>query len=224
LALKLIWAATTGQWSAAMQAMEYPIASAATSGMRQVVDRAKERSRNAIAAAGFGKRWQSSLQAKTYPLSGISMAPAGYIYHKIPYAGVFEDGARIAGSPYLWLPLPGIPKTIGGKRMIPRNFTALVGPLHSIRVAGKAPMLGAYMQAAGKSVGKVTLGKLRAGSALGRLGVRSRRGGFTGRGLVSVPIFVGVTMVNIRARFNLRPIFKRAGAEIGAAYLQNLRA
>jgi hypothetical protein len=223
MSLQLVWAATTGQWSAAMQAMEYPIASAATGGMRQTIDQVKAKGRSAIAAAGFGTKWQNALQAKTYPSTGISMEPAGWIYHKIAYAGIFEDGARIAGSPYLWLPTRGIPATIGGKRMTPRNFIAQIGPLHSVRAAGKPPMLAAYMQAGGRSIGKVTLAKLRAGSALGRLGVRSRRGGFGGRGVVSVPVFIGVSMVNIRARFNLRPIFRQAAADIGSAYLQNLR-
>jgi hypothetical protein len=220
--LRLIWAATTGQWSAAMQAMQYPIASAMTGAMHQTVDRVKLQGRAAIGAAGFGKRWQNALQTRTYPATGISMDPAGWIYHKIPYAGVFEDGAKIAGSPYLWLPLSGVPKTIGGKRMTPANFIALVGPLQIVRPAGKAPLMVASMQA-GASIGKLTLSKLRAGSALARLGVRSRRGRFGDKGVVSVPIFVGVSMVNIRARFNLRPIFKRAGDGLASAYLQNLR-
>lgn len=222
MTLRLVWAATTGQWSAAMQAMQYPIASAATGGMRQTVERTKIRGRAAIAGAGFGKKWQNALRAKTYPETGVSIEPAGWIYHRIPYAGVFEDGARIPGSPYLWIPLSGIPAMIGNKHMTPRNFIAQIGPLHSINVAGKAPMLGAYLQA-GASIGKITISKLRSGSALARLGVRSRRGGFGGKGVVSVPIFVGVLMVNIRARFNLRPIFKEAGAGLAATYLQNLR-
>lgn len=222
MALRLIWAATTGQWSAAIEGMQFPIASAATGAMRQTVERAKLDGRRAIAAAGFSAKWQNALQAKHYPATGISLSPAGYLFHKIPYAGVFEDGARIAGSPYLWVPLPGIPARIGAKAMTPKNFNALIGPLHSIVVAGKPPMLGAYVQA-GARVGKVTIGKLRSGSALGRLGVRSRKGGFGGKGVVSLPIFVGVSAVTLRARFHLRAVFKQAGAGLGASYLQNLR-
>lgn len=222
MSLKLLWAATTGQWAAAMQAAQYPIASAATGAMRQTTERAKIDGRAAIAAAGFSVKWQNALRAKTYPLAGVTMDPAGYLYHKITYSQVFEDGARIAGSPYLWLPMRGVPSRIGTKAMTPRNFVALIGPLHSIRVAGRAPMLGAYVQA-GARLGKLTIGKLRAGSALGRLGVRSRRGAFGGKGVVSVPIFVGVSAVQLRARFSVRAVAQRASRGMAAAYLQNLR-
>jgi hypothetical protein len=221
--LNLIWAATTGQWSAAMQAMQYPIASAMTAGMRQVVDVVKVEGRARIAAAGFGKKWQNALQTKVYPKVGVSMDPAGWIYHKIPYAGVFEDGAKIAGSPYLWIPLSGVPAKIGAKRMTPANFIALIGPLQIVRPPGRAPLLVGFMQAASNSIGKVTIGKLRSGSALGRLGVRSRRSATGGGGIVTVPIFVGVTAVNLHARFNLRPVFRAAGDGLAGAYLRNLR-
>lgn len=220
--LKLLWAATTGQWAAAMGALQYPIASAATGAMRQTVGRALVDGRAAIRGAGFSVKWQNALRGKTYPLNGVSMGPAGYLYHKISYSQVFEDGARIAGSPYLWLPLTGVPARIGAKAMTPRNFVALIGPLHSISVAGKAPMLAAYVQA-GARLGKLTIGKLRAGSALGRLGVKSRRGGFGGKGVVSVPIFLGVSAVQLRARFSVRTVALRASRGLAAAYLQNLR-
>ena len=221
--MNLVWAATTGQWSAAMGAMQYPIASAMTAAMRQVVDRAKLAARARIAGAGFSRRWQNAMQARTYPLTGISMRPAGWFSHNIPYAGVFEDGAKISGSPYLWVPVSGVPAKIGNKRMTPQNFIALIGPLQIVRRGGRAPLLVGFMQGAQQSVGKVTLGKLRAGSALGRLGVRSRRSASGGGGVVRVPIFVGISMVNIRARFHLRPVFTAARDGLAAAYLRNLR-
>lgn len=219
----MVWAATTGQWSAAMRSMQYPIASAMTAAMHQVVGQGKAQARARIAAAGFGKKWQNAMQARTYPLTGISMDPAGWFTHNIPYAGVFEDGAKIPGNPYLWIPVTGVPSRIGSKRMTPANFIATIGPLQIVRRAGRPPLLVGFMQGADRSAGKVTIGKLRAGSALARLGVRSRHSASGGRGVVSVPIFVGISLVNIRARFNLRPVFKAALAALPAAYLRHLR-
>ena len=37
------------------------------------------------------------------------MRPAAFIFHKIRYAGVFEEGAVIRGQPLLWLPLGNVP-------------------------------------------------------------------------------------------------------------------
>ena len=37
------------------------------------------------------------------------MRPAAFIFDKIRYAGVFEEGAVIRGQPFLWLPLAGVP-------------------------------------------------------------------------------------------------------------------
>jgi hypothetical protein len=38
-----------------------------------------------------------ALRVNIYPPQGDSMRPAAFIYHKIRYAGVFEEGAVISG-------------------------------------------------------------------------------------------------------------------------------
>jgi len=58
-----------------------------------------------IAAGGLSRKWQNALRVNIYPPQGDSMHPAAFVYHKIRYAGVFEDGAVIGGQPLLWLPL-----------------------------------------------------------------------------------------------------------------------
>jgi hypothetical protein len=39
-----------------------------------------------------------------------------------------------------------------------------------------------------------------------------------------VPLFVGVSTVNIRKKFNLREIFARAASRLGELYVKNLKA
>jgi hypothetical protein len=64
----------------------------------------KQRARNNIAVAGFGRKWQDTLKVDVYPREGNKSArPAVYLHHKIPYSDVFESGATIRGDQYLWL-------------------------------------------------------------------------------------------------------------------------
>lgn len=220
--LKLIFDAVSGQWDTAVAAIQAPIAKAATAAIHDAGAEGQTEGRAAIGHAGFSQKWQNALRVNFYPAGGKnSMDPAAYLYHKIPYAGVFENGATIAGSPLLWLPLSGVPNKIGALRMTPRNYIANIGPLHSINVPGKAPMLAAYIEGGIGGAGKITLGKLRAGGALGRLGVKGGRSQ-RGRHLISVPIFVGISAVKLRARFGLAAIFEKAAAGVPEKYLAQL--
>src|SRR3954453_19221142 len=89
--------------------IERPLAKAATAAVREAGEIAKRDGRASIAAAGFSRKWQNALRVNIYPLQGDSLRPAAFIFHKIRYAGVFEQGAVIAGQPFLWLPLPTVP-------------------------------------------------------------------------------------------------------------------
>src|SRR3954470_15419731 len=89
--------------------IQRPIAKAATAAVREAGDIAKRNGRANIAAAGFSRKWQNALRVNVYPQHGDSLRPAAFIYHKIRYAGVFEEGAVIRGQPLLWLPLPTVP-------------------------------------------------------------------------------------------------------------------
>lgn len=70
-----------------------------------------------IAASGrFGKRWQSGLQAKTYP-KRVKPHPnvKTYINHRFGgLASVFEYGTTIRPKKgkYLWIAMPGAPKRV----------------------------------------------------------------------------------------------------------------
>lgn len=214
--------ATPGRFAQQLRDDQVLIANAATATINDARNEAVRQGRAAIASAGFSNRWQNALRGNVYPARTKSIDAAAFVYHRIHYAGVFETGARISGSPLLWLPLPGVPRKIGGRRMTPANYTAQIGPLHFVNVAGKAPMLAAYMRGSGRS--KVTIGALRVGSALGRLGVRPGERSARGRQVVSVPIFVGIRAVSLRARFNLRAVFRRIDALVPALYFRHWRA
>lgn len=218
--LRLVLSAVAGSYQKAFKAIETPIAKAATATIDDAKAQVLSEGRANIAGAGFGSKWQNALRGTRYPRTGTSIEAAAWIFHRIPYAAVFETGARIPGSPLLWLPLPGVPQKIGGRRMSPRNYIALVGPLHTIRVAGKNPLLAAYMR--GKAGSKVTLGKLRAGAALQRLGVRASRSDLGRAGLVSVPLFVGIPSVQLHKRFDLTGVFNHAVSQLGANYLRHI--
>lgn len=220
---KLVFAAAKGEFAKAIDALQAPIARAATAAIKEIGEQEiKPGWAAAIAKAGFGPRWQKAISIEYYPKKGNSMGPALFAHHKIPYAGVFEEGAKISGKPMLWLPIKqNIPGRIGNRAMTPRNFERFVGPLHTIRVSGKPPMLGAYMR--GKEGSKVTLGKLRSGSALARLGVRSRRGRHGGVGVVSIPVFIGVPMINISPRFGAAKVTQASMDKLPKTFADKLR-
>ena len=79
--------------------VQKPIAKAATAAMKDAGDVAKRTGRSSIASAGFSRKWQNALRVNIYPAQGDSMRPAAFIFHKIRYAGVFEEGAVISGQP-----------------------------------------------------------------------------------------------------------------------------
>jgi hypothetical protein len=195
--------------------LERPIAHAATTAMDTTKTAVSLGGRAVISAAGFSRKWQNAWRVTRYPIKRESLDPAIWAYHKIPYAAVFQDGAKITGSPLLWLPLPSAPK-MGRKKMTAALYIKTIGPLHRINRPGKAPLLAGYVRGLGKS-GKVTVGKLRTGERR-----RKARAGST-KGLISVPLFVGLPVVKIRKRFNFAPMWRKAMATLSSEYARNLR-
>jgi Family of unknown function (DUF6441) len=80
--------------------IQRPIAKAATPAIREAGEIAKQNGRASIAAAGFSRKWQK--RVNIYPPQGDSLRPAAFIFHKIRYASVFEEGAVIGGQPLLF--------------------------------------------------------------------------------------------------------------------------
>lgn len=205
-----------GEFADAMAAISTPIAEAGTSAIRKAADVAKVEARQSIQAAGFSKRWENTLRADAFPKRGDSLSAAAAIYHKIPYADVFESGAAIRGKPTLWFPLSSSPQKVGRKKMTPRNFIASVAPLFPLPNRGGKKILAAQM-AVSKTAArrgppyKPTLAGLRRGAA--------------GAGItVAVPIFVGVDTINIRKKFGVTKAVEDAAALLPQLYLRFLKA
>lgn len=214
MSVRLTLSAVAGGFFRALTEGEKPMARAATSAVREAADLAKAGGRASIASAGFSRKWQNALQAKVYPRGRDSMRAAALIYHKVPYAQVFEEGAVIYGKPYLWLPLPNAPFGSGGKRIPPSKFRELVGsPLYTIRRPGKPLMLGANVRMTNARAGKsISLSLLRRGRNPG------------GRGTVQlVPLYVGIDAANITKRFAIIDAIERAAARLPELYLKHFR-
>jgi hypothetical protein len=80
------------------------------------------------------------MRANSYPSTGASLSPAALIFNKISYSEIFQTGGDIAGHPLLWLPieanLPG-----GSTKWTPARYVQQVGPLMSVNLPGRRPML-----------------------------------------------------------------------------------
>lgn len=202
---------TPGQFSKAELVAEQQIARAATDAIHEAADLAKERGRAAIAAGGFGTRWQNALRSKVFPQSGISLNPAALVWHNIPYAGVFEEGATIPGRPLEWLPLDSVPKSSSGSRMTPQELVGAWGKLISIERPGKPPILAAVVKG-GKSgpwgATKFTAKQIRAGG--------SKRGA-----VHIVPLFIGVPTVRDPKKFDVVAAIESVADELPVLFARN---
>lgn len=168
-----------------------------------------------IAQAGLGIKWQNATRAKTNPdRAGVySLHPSVYLHHRIPYAGVFEDGATIKGNPLLWIPLPDTPKRIGSKRLTPELYATSIGDLWSFKSKAGTPLLGARVRVPRRSAGgrlaKVSLSRLRRGTSAGT-GV-----------LQTIPLYVGIRQTNISRRLSVFEIGEASRDRYPEFYARN---
>jgi hypothetical protein len=179
--------------------MQRPIAKAATAAVREAGEIAKRDGRASSAAAGFSRKWQNALRVNIYPPQGDSMRPAAFIFHKIRYAGVFEEGAVISGQPLLWLPLPNVPLR-RGRPMTPSQYARSIGPLVSVQRPGGPPLL---------------FPKYRSPRG------RRRRAAV---GVERKPLYVGLSSVAITKRFNVKGAAQNAAAQFPSLFAKHLRS
>lgn len=138
--MRLVFTHVRGELEKKIAELQRPVAEAATAAVTEAGEVAVRNGRASIAAAGFSNKWQVALRSDVYPKGRVSMRPAAHIRHKIPYAGVFEEGASIPGQPLLYLPLPAVP-VVGGRPLTPKKFIAQGGSLTSVKRPGKRPLL-----------------------------------------------------------------------------------
>ncbi len=195
-----------GSFEEAFRAPYAAMAAAAQGAIAAAGNIVKSRGRADIAAAGLGAGFVKALRVDIYPQGRSSLNATAHIYHKIPYAGVFEQGATIRGRPRLWLTLPSTPQRQGRKPMTPELFRKSIGPLSFVKRPGKRPLLVAKAKKGkGKTMTKVSLARFRSG----------------GRGegpFVSVPVFVGLDSVSISKRLNITGIVRNARDRLPQLY------
>jgi hypothetical protein len=210
--LKFRYTFKPGEFLQATKDAYDPIAEAATAAMRDVAEEAQFLGRASIAAAGFSRKWQSALRFTVYPKRKASASPSAVIYSKVPYAGVFEEGATIAGKPLLWLSLPDAPRGRGGKKIPASEYRQFVGhPLYTIRRPGKTPLLGAVIRQTSKRAEKgVSLSQLR----------RGRNPGGRGKEQL-VPLYFGAPLAKIGKKFAVEQAAKTAFAGFPSFYYRH---
>lgn len=167
---------------------------AVTTGVRQATDGLKAELRNQIASAGLGQKLANTWRGQVYPKGGTSLNAAGFVWSKAPeIVNAFGNGVTIRSSHgfFLAIPTEAAGKSAMGKRITP----ALWEQAHGMRLRF------VYRR------GAVSL--LVADNMRARTG---KRGGFsaasasalrTGRGLTTVPIFLLVSQVTLRKRFDI---------------------
>jgi hypothetical protein len=194
----------SGSFEAVFRAPYADMAAAAQGAIASAGAIVKAEGRADIAAAGLGAGFVKALRVDIYPHGRDSLNATAHIYHKIPYAGVFEEGATIRGQSRLWLALPSTPQRYGRKPMTPELFAKSIGPLSFVKRPGKRPLLVAKAKK-GKNMTKISLARFRSGW----------RGGGP---FMSVPVFVGVDSVSIRKRLNITRTVRHARDRLPQLY------
>jgi Family of unknown function (DUF6441) len=199
-----------GEFAASMAAAQAKIARAATGAVKEAADLAKTAGRASIAAGGFGKKWQNALRAKVYPSSGTSLTPAAWIYHKIPYAEVFETGATIGPkkAKFLWLPLPSAPRVAGNRAITPEQYVELIGPLQFINPPGRRPMLVGLQAKISNRQGAGRFGRLK---KVGKISTQV------------VPLYFGVPAITDPKKFDIIAAIRSVQGQLGELYLKHLK-
>jgi hypothetical protein len=210
MALQLVFSAVKGEFDQALRAIYQPIAAAATGAIKDAAAQVKTEGRAAIANGGFGRNFQNALQVNVYPKTGTSANAAALAFHKIPYAGVFQTGADISGKPLLWVPVSDSPARASGQWLTPKTFPQLIGPLVAIKSKKGLPILASPISS-GRASSRVTVARLRKG----------QRG--QGTRITLQPIFIGLSQVRLTQRFDLLAVFRKAQAQLGQFYLNNLK-
>lgn len=168
---------------------------AVTAGVREATEGLKQDLRRQIAGAGLGQRLANTWRSEVYPKGARSIRAAGLVFSKAPnIVRVYEEGAVIRSKHgfFLAIPTPAAGRFGDGRRkMTPGLWERMHGARLRFVYRRRGPSL------------------LVADNRRARAG---RRGGFarasasalrTGRGLVTVPMFLLVPQVTLRKRLDV---------------------
>lgn len=173
---------------------------AVTHSIREATDGLKTELRAQITGAGMGQRLANTWRGEVYPKGQMSIKAAGFVHSRAPViVGAHDQGASIRSSDGFWLaiPLPAAGKGPRGKRMTPGLWERLRGQrLRFIYRRGQPSLLVADNQRASK-------GKR------GGFSVASAKAQASGRGLVTVPMFLLVPQVTLKKKFDIDSASRR---------------
>ncbi len=173
---------------------------AVTQSIREATDGLKTELRNQITGAGLGQRLANTWRGEVYPKGQMSIKAAGLVYSRAPVVvGAHVDGATIRSKDGFWLaiPLPAAGKGPRGKHMTPGLWERLRGQrLRFIYRRGKPSLLVAENQRA------------RQGKR-GGFSAASQKAQATGRGLVTVPMFLLVPQVSLTKKLDIDSASRR---------------
>jgi hypothetical protein len=214
-----------GELASGLNGIRGPIAVAATLAVRDAAEEAKSKGRANIALSGMNqsRKWQAAWQSKVFPSGNrASINAAAVIFHKIPYAGVFEKGEQIKGKPIMWLPITAnLPIQPSGRKWTPSSFAREknVGRLFSVP---HRLLLVADIRV-DKFFGVPLALPTRGARASRGTRIRRRTREFKSQGVIKrLPVFFGVPIVQEKKRFALLPIVKAAASHLGDYYLRHI--
>jgi hypothetical protein len=173
---------------------------AVTQSIREATEGLKTELRNQITGAGLGQRLANTWRGEVYPKGQMSIKAAGLVYSRAPeVVGAHDRGATIRSKDGFWLaiPLPAAGKGPRGKRMTPGLWEKLRGQrLRFIYRRGKPSLLVAENQRACQG-------------QRGGFSAASQQSQATGRGLVTVPMFLLVPQVPLKKKFDIDSASRR---------------
>jgi len=191
-----------------IEAMGDLISNAAAAAMADAADMIRTQGNANIASAGFARDFSAALEVSTVTPKALGGVYSITARVRIPFAIVFEYGAISQGDPLLWIPLPGVPKMLGAKRMTAKRYTQEIGPLFMVKT-GAHPMLFGYAN------GVPAESALKANpSRSERLTVDHLRQG----GGEKIPLFIGLNSSAITKRLNILEICQGAEKRIPEFY------
>ncbi len=171
-----------------------------THAIREATEGLKTELRSQITSAGLGQRLANTWRGEVYPKGQLSIKAAGLVYSRAPViVGAHDQGATIRSKDGFWLaiPLPAAGKGPRGKRMTPGLWERLRGQrLRFIYRRGQPSLLVAENQRA------------RQGQR-GGFSNASQKAQTSGRGLVTVPMFLLVPQVTLKKKLDIDSATRR---------------
>lgn len=228
-----------GDIKKAFQAIHGTIYGALRESAAEVGKQLQARARAQIAAAGLTGKWITGFRVYIFPRVPDPTADISIRgFHSYNIANVFERGAKVSGSPYLWIPLPSAPKRVKGKATTAARLIAAGVRLRRISGRGRPILVGYVLRPGARVKRKRIVGVPGLGTTLvagqvtvqqllnGQRNVRrsQARSAFGGRGPQSVPIplFIGISNVTIKKRLNVSALYDISSKDWIRLYAQKL--